>query len=281
MSDVAGVVYDVDIVFCIDVTGSMGPVIENVKQGALNFHERLASVLARRDITVTRTRIRVVAFRDFGADKYDVIQQTAFLELPEDAAEFESFMAALKATGGGDFPESGLEALALAVHSPWNQAPRVPAAQLRHFIVVFSDASAHPLGKHSPRPEQFGPRPLTSSSAKPPARRSLFSRRATPPVTVPAQSPPESTSTPAQPAGLPEGFPRSLDGLQAQWGVSGHDDAVMDQDAKRLLVFAPDVKPWRDIAETWDKTMHVISTAGTGLAEVALDEVISTIARSA
>jgi hypothetical protein len=280
VSDVAaGVVYDVDIVFCIDVTGSMGPVIEKVKQGALSFHERLSSVLARRDITVTRTRIRVVAFRDFGADEYDVIRQTAFLELPEDAAEFESFMAALKATGGGDFPESGLEALALAVHSPWNRDPRVPAAQLRHFIVVFSDASAHPLGTHSPRPEQFGPRPQSSSSVQRPARWSLFSRRATPPVTVPAQSPPEPT--PAEAAGLPEGFPQSLDDLQAQWGVSGRDDAVMDQDAKRLLVFAPDEQPWRDIAETWDKTMHVISTAGTGLAEVALDEVISTIARSA
>ena len=220
MSDaVAGVAYDVDIAFCIDVTASMGPVIEKVKQGALSFHERLASVLARRDITVTRTRIRVVAFRDFGADEHNVIQQTGFLELPEDAAEFESFMASLKAAGGGDYPESGLEALALAVHSPWNRDPSAQAAQLRHFIVVFTDAPAHPLGKHTPRPKQFGP----------PARRSLFSRRATPPL-----------RTPVQAAGLPEDFPRSLDDLQAQWGVSSRDDAVMDQDAKRLLIFAPD-----------------------------------------
>lgn len=54
----------------------------------------------------------------------------------------------------------------------------------------------------------------------------------------------------------------------------------MDQSAKRLLIFAPEQKPWRDIAETWDKTLFVPSVAGTGLKEIALDEVISTIARN-
>jgi hypothetical protein len=54
----------------------------------------------------------------------------------------------------------------------------------------------------------------------------------------------------------------------------------MDQSAKRLLLFAPEVEPWCTLADTWDRTMLVPSVAGTGLAEVALDEVVSTIARS-
>ncbi len=33
--------YAVDIVFVIDITGSMTPVIDQVKQGALTFHDKL------------------------------------------------------------------------------------------------------------------------------------------------------------------------------------------------------------------------------------------------
>ncbi|GGP45442.1 vWA domain-containing protein [Streptomyces melanogenes] len=243
----------VDIVLCVDVTGSMAPVLNQVKEGALSFHGRLKTVMARRGMAVGRMRLRVIAFRDFGADRNHAIERTAFLDLPEQDAEFAEFIAGLRATGGGDVPESGLEALALAVRSPWS----AETDDRRHIVVLFTDAPAHPLGKHTPRR-----RAAKSPSDRPPW---WSSRR--------------KAATSASPSDY-DVYPRTLDELHDQWGREGLDGALMDQSAKRLLIFAPEQQPWRDIAETWDKTLFVPSVAGTGLKEIALDEVISTIARN-
>lgn len=75
-------------------------------------------------------------------------------------------------------------------------------------------------------------------------------------------------------------MPKSMTELHDLWGHPGSVEPLMDPQAKRLLVFAPEVEPWPEIADTWDKTLFVASTAGTGLADIALDEVISTIASS-
>jgi hypothetical protein len=74
-----------------------------------------------------------------------------------------------------------------------------------------------------------------------------------------------------------------LNELRAHWGDTEDETqgtALMDKEAKRLLLFAPKQEPWREIADTWNNTMFVPSVAGTGLEEIALDEVISTIARN-
>ncbi|MFI1102108.1 vWA domain-containing protein [Streptomyces melanogenes] len=241
-----------DIVLCVDVTGSMAPVLNQVKEGALSFHGRLKAVMGRRGMDIGRMRLRVIAFRDFGADRDRAIESTSFLDLPEQDAEFAEFIAGLRATGGGDVPESGLEALALAVRSPWSAG----TGDRRHIVVLFTDAPAHPLGGHTPRR-----RAAKSPSDRPPWWSSR--RRA-------ASASPSADDV----------FPRTFGELHDQWGREGRDGAVMDQSAKRLLIFAPEQQPWRDIAETWDKTLFVPSVAGTGLKEIALDEVISTIARN-
>lgn len=113
--------YAVDIVMCIDITGSMNPVLDAVKESSLRFHQRLHGMMASKGKEISQLRLRVVAFRDFGDNPDDAIEQTGFLRLPEQAAEFERFVRGLRATGGGDYPESGLEALALAVNSPWEK----------------------------------------------------------------------------------------------------------------------------------------------------------------
>jgi hypothetical protein len=134
--------YAVDIVMCIDSTGSMGPTLKHVKESALSFHERLNSVMAEKGKAISQLRLRAIAFRDFGHRAEDAIQQTGFLTFPAQAAEFETFVNALEPTGGGDIPESGLEALALAVQSPWESG----LDRRRHVIVLFTDAPAHHLG---------------------------------------------------------------------------------------------------------------------------------------
>lgn len=221
--------YAVDIVLCVDATGSMFPVLDNVKASALQFHDRLNDVMAKKGKAISQLRLKVIAFRDFGDDASDAIQQTGFLHLPEQARDFEEFVRGIDASGGGDIPESGLEALALAINSPWERG----LDRRRHVIVMFTDAPAHPLGKHA--------------------------------------------SVPSYPAGVP----RSLDELFEQWGYARSQTAVMEQSAKRLVLFAPDQAPWSDpIAEEWDLTLHFASKAGQGLEEFEMDEIIETIANS-
>ncbi|MET8080562.1 vWA domain-containing protein [Streptomyces sp. NPDC005303] len=221
--------YAVDIVLCIDATGSMYPVLDNVKSSALQFHDRLNDVMAKKGKAISQLRLKVIAFRDFGDDPSNAVEQTGFLQLPSQSGDFEDFVRGIDAGGGGDYPESGLEALALAINSPWETG----LDRRRHVIVMFTDAPAHPLGTHA--------------------------------------------SVPSYPAGIPS----SLDDLFEQWGYARSQTAVMEQSAKRLVLFAPDLAPWSDpIAEEWDLTLHFASKAGQGLEEFEMDEIIETIANS-
>jgi hypothetical protein len=87
-------------------------------------------------------RIRVVAFRDFKNDS-DALSASEFfvVEPSTDLARFESFVNGLSASGGGDEPESALEALGVAQASAWTHE----GDKQRHLIVMFTDASAHKL----------------------------------------------------------------------------------------------------------------------------------------
>lgn len=222
--------YAVDIVLCIDTTGSMGPTLDNVKHSALSFPGRLAREMASKGRGISRLRLKVVAFRDFGDRAEDALTETAFMTVPEELAEFERSVRALVPRGGGDAPESGLEALALALASDWETG----LDRRRHVVVMFTDAPAHPLGD----PRQTGAHTYPSS------------------------------------------VPSSLDALFAQWGHSQSRTALMENSAKRLLLFAPEEYPWTDIADDWNNTLFFPSTAGEGLEEWEMDEIIATIANS-
>lgn len=139
--------YAVDIVFCIDVTGSMTPVIDAVKQNVRSFHDRLGSAMAEKSKQISQLRLRVIAFRDFPDDPGNAMETTDFLTLPDQQADFERFVSRLHATGGGDEPESGLEALSVAIDSRWERG----LDRRRHVIAMFTDASAHQLGNAAAR----------------------------------------------------------------------------------------------------------------------------------
>ncbi|MFF3459839.1 vWA domain-containing protein [Streptomyces sp. NPDC002730] len=222
--------YAVDIVLCIDATASMYPVLDSVKSSALQFHDRLNDVMGKKGKSISQLRVKVIAFRDFGDDPGSAIEQTGFLQLPSQSSDFERFLEGIDADGGGDIPESGLEALALAINAPWETG----LDRRRHVIVMFTDAPAHPLG-------------TVGASAQ----------------------------------GYPAGIPRTIDELFEQWGYARSQTAVMEQSAKRLVLFAPEEAPWSDaIAEEWDLTLHFASKAGEGLEEFEMDEIIETIANS-
>jgi hypothetical protein len=133
--------YAVDIVFVIDVTGSMEPVLDQVRNGALTFHDELDKAMQEKNKRISSLRIRTLAYRDYLYDRLeDVMLTTDFLKLPEQSEEFSLAVKMLQPFGGGDEPESGLEALSFAIHSDWERG----LDRRRHIIVLFTDAPAHP-----------------------------------------------------------------------------------------------------------------------------------------
>jgi hypothetical protein len=136
-----GLSYAVDIVFCIDVTGSMNPILDAVKANALGFYDDVQSNLTEKGKNVAQLRVRVIAFRDLAADGPAAVEESQFYELPGDRGGFSEFVNGLVAQGGGDAPESGLEAVSLAINSPWTST----GDRRRQVIVVWTDQPAHPL----------------------------------------------------------------------------------------------------------------------------------------
>ena len=135
--------YGVDIVLCIDITSSMSSMIEEVKTLALSFGDDVRAAAAEVGKDVTKLRVRVLGFRDFSADEVHSIVASEFFTLPDERDLFEEFVSNLDAVGGGGGPESGLEALALAIRSMWATSETFS----RQVVVIWTDAAAHPLDK--------------------------------------------------------------------------------------------------------------------------------------
>ncbi len=155
-----GLSYAVDIVFCIDVTGSMTPVIDQVKTNALRFYDDVQTNLTEKGKNVDSLRVRVLAFRDFKADGEAALQESPFFPLPAAQADFSDFVNSLMAEGGGDAPESGLEAVALAINSEWTTS----GDRRRQVIVIWTDQPAQPLDAPSLPPGLAGRVPADFSA---------------------------------------------------------------------------------------------------------------------
>lgn len=240
--------YCVDIVMCIDATGSMGPLLDTVKKNALSFYQDLMRAMNAKKKTVHEVRIKVIAFRDYLADGRDAMLASEFYTLPEDALEFEALINSIMPFGGGDDPEDGLEALAYAIRSDWGKE----GYKRRHIIIVWTDEGTHPLGFG--RNAENG-RELTSMCGIPWEQIQENSRR------------------------YPANMARDFDELTDWWG-DRDQPGVMDNNAKRLLIYAPDSKYWSTISDTWDNVMHHQAEAGKGLEELEYEEILNAIVGS-
>jgi hypothetical protein len=124
----------------------MGHLINEVKSAALSFYEKLEAKMAERQKKIDQLRARVIVFRDYYADFVDMAMVCSkFFDLRTEASAFADFVSRIEAAGGGDEPENGLEALALALNSEWEKAQDFQ--RQRYVVVVWTDASAHELEK--------------------------------------------------------------------------------------------------------------------------------------
>lgn len=139
--------YCVDIVMCIDGTGSMAPIIDEVKNNAMSFHKKLSDAMEESGRYIGKLRVKVIVFRDYICDT-DAMVESEFFTLPEEAAEFRSFVEGIQALGGGDEAENALEAMALALKSDWT----LEGSKRRQVVIMFTDASALPLFERADSP---------------------------------------------------------------------------------------------------------------------------------
>ena len=147
-----GIKYVVDMVLCIDGTGSMGYIIGEVKERALRFYQDLQEHLDRKNKKIQTLRIKVIVFRDYYVDGAQSMQISPFFAIPDEQEAFANFVKSIVADGGGDDPESGLEALALAMSSEWSKSGN----KRRQIIVIWTDAPSHPLEKNAQnKPENY------------------------------------------------------------------------------------------------------------------------------
>jgi hypothetical protein len=108
-----GLSYAVDIVFCIDVTGSMTPIIDAVKDNALRFYDDVQTNLTDKGKNVDELRVRVIAFRDFVSRRDAALEESPFLHAARRAGALQRVRAGLLAAGWRRRARVGLEAVAL------------------------------------------------------------------------------------------------------------------------------------------------------------------------
>ncbi len=115
-----------EIVFVVDSTGSMGPVLDASKR-------RMTRMLDALRAMVPDARVGIVAYRDHGPGEDYV---TYALPLCRDYYRTLNFMQTIEAAGGGDRPEAVHEGLRTATAQTWRDGAK-------RVVVVIGDAPAH------------------------------------------------------------------------------------------------------------------------------------------
>lgn len=118
-----------DIAFVLDCTASMQGEIDAIKDAITGFADSI-----RQD--GVRARVGLVAFRDRLIDEEQQILLFNGEPLTDDPAAFRAEVSRLFASGGGDEPESSLDAVMLALTLPF-------APDASKVIVLITDAPPH------------------------------------------------------------------------------------------------------------------------------------------
>jgi hypothetical protein len=138
-----------DIVFLVDISGSMAPCIDALRQNIEAFVETLSRGDANNAAPVRDWRVKVVGYRDTESEAADGLPWFVDNGFVRDTAMVKAQLGALQASGGGDEPESLLDALykvATMEANPKGSQSVEPSkwryrSDAARVVVVFTDAS--------------------------------------------------------------------------------------------------------------------------------------------
>jgi Ca-activated chloride channel homolog len=102
----------VDVMFVLDTTSSMQPAIDGVRRGIIDF----AQELSNRNLDA---RVGLIAYGDEFQGQEPRVLRFGDEPFTGDYPAFREQVGRLRADGGGDIPESTLDALALAAEQPF------------------------------------------------------------------------------------------------------------------------------------------------------------------
>lgn len=143
-----GAGYKMDVCFVIDATGSMDPIMSEVKARALSLGDELLAKMADAGKPVDELRMRVIDYADYASEGEDALHLTDFFKIPDDKQKFEDAIKGIEYENrGGDIPENALEALYAAMMSDWVKINAAAGEKGRHIIVVMTDAQPLNLGE--------------------------------------------------------------------------------------------------------------------------------------
>ena len=146
-----------DIVFLIDVTGSMGPCINALRDNIGTFIDMMTDTVGNGS-PVTDWRARVVGYRDYPYDNGTSYGWLVDNPFTRDAAALRAQLAALEPKGGGPgqegIPESLLDAMMVvatagtidlqAGETDENTAKWRQEGDAARIVIIFTDATYHP-----------------------------------------------------------------------------------------------------------------------------------------
>jgi len=138
-----------DIVFLIDVSGSMTPIIDALRKNIETFIDSLSHGDANNAAPVKDWRGKVMGYRDIEHATAEGLQWIEDNPFVRDAVALKAQLANLRAAGGGDEPESLLDALykvATMEATPKGAQGEEPTkwryrSDAARVVIVFTDAS--------------------------------------------------------------------------------------------------------------------------------------------
>lgn len=142
MMDLSGMETDVDIVFVVDANNSMRPIWDKLEESVSIISERVKEYAEASSMQkIGRLRIKIVWFKDFYYCGDTAYGESLFFEMPAEKEKLKDFVVNVNLSGSGPEAESSLEALTIAARSDFTNG----GTFRRHFIVLFTDAPAHPF----------------------------------------------------------------------------------------------------------------------------------------
>ena len=138
-----------DIVFLVDISGSMSPCIDALRRNIETFIDSLSQGDANNAAPVRDWRGKVVGYRDIEAAEAEGLPWIVDNPFVRDAGALKAQLATLQANGGGDEPESLLDALYTVASMeaiPKGSQTEDPAkwryrSDAARVVIVFTDAS--------------------------------------------------------------------------------------------------------------------------------------------
>ncbi len=296
--------YGVDLVFCIDVTMSMDHILDTVKKNALRFYQDFQVIMKNKHKNVSELRIRIIAFRDYYYDREQAMLVTDFFHLPDQAYGVD-LVFCIDVTMSMDHILDTVKKNALRFYQDFQvimKNKHKNVSELRIRIIAFRDyyydrEQAMLVTDFFHLPDQAADFKacLTSIEASGGgddeedglealayAMKSKWNMTAQKRRHVIVVWSDDGThdlgfgkSAPNYPANMAADFNE----LTRWWG-SRTSPGVMDESAKRLIIFAPNKKSWNKITDNWNNVIQYESEAGDGLADCDYEQILSAIGNS-